>query len=166
MSQDEYRRSTRNSVLTLPSRTRAAQWSANRMDATLIAKHFNPLKKLREVLMACRRGRSAELCRNEQKRVSEMSSNLHNCLQPRSQSLTCNSLWGNIRNRTNMSGSVFKVRGCSFTICAVAKCHLQMMMINRTKTVPLLICVLVSAGMSRYGSSCILRKAAKATLPN
>lgn len=81
------------------------------MDATPNTKHFNPLKKLREVLMTCRRGRSAERCRNELKRVSEMSIILHNRLQPRSQSLTCNSLWGNIRNRENLVGSVFKVRG-------------------------------------------------------
>lgn len=52
-----------------------------------------------------------ECCRNELKRVSEMSFILHNRLQPRSQSLTCNSLWGNIRNRKNLVGSVFKVRG-------------------------------------------------------
>lgn len=99
LSQDEHKCSTRNSVSTPPSRIRATQWSRNRMDATPLGKHFNPLRKLREVLMTCRRG--SRMSRNEW----EMRFTLN---KPRSPSLTCDSLWGIIRKRRN---TVFKVRG-------------------------------------------------------
>lgn len=39
------------------------------MDAVPITEHVNPLKKLREVLMTCGRGRSVQLGGNEQRLV-------------------------------------------------------------------------------------------------
>ncbi len=72
LSQAEHGLSTWNSVLTLPSWIRPKQWSWNGMVATPITEHVNPLKKLREVLMTCGRGRSVQLCGNEQRLVWEM----------------------------------------------------------------------------------------------